>query len=120
MVLGIQIVGILFAIAMIYLTFHGYKRGQISKQGLGLWMAVWAALIILSAFPQIISGIGGQLNVSGTVDFLTLVSFAFFLMLMFYLHQKVNKMESKLEKLVRAIAYEEVEEKTKTKKNKKV
>lgn len=116
MILGIQIVGILFALAMIYLTFHGYKRRQTSKQGLLLWSAIWTLVAALSIFPQIISGIGGKLNVTGTIDFLTLIGFAFFLTLMFHLHQKVNRMENKLEKLVRTIAYKEVKkEKSKNK-----
>ncbi|MCF7799363.1 DUF2304 domain-containing protein [Candidatus Woesearchaeota archaeon] len=119
MVLGIQIVGILFALAMLYLTFHGFKRNQTSKQGLALWSGIWLIAIILSIFPQIISGLGGRLSVTGTIDFLTLIGFAFFLTLIFYLHQKVNKMENKLEKLVRTIAYKEVE-KEKSKKHSKI
>ncbi|MBN1175968.1 DUF2304 domain-containing protein [Candidatus Woesearchaeota archaeon] len=115
MVLGIQILGILFALAMFYLTFHGFKRNQTSKQGLALWGGIWLIVIILSIFPQIISGVGGKLSVTGTIDFLTLIGFAFFLVLMFYLHQKVNKTENKLEKLVRTIAYKEVDKKEKKK-----
>jgi hypothetical protein len=113
MVLGIQVLGILFALAMAYLTVHGFKRKQTSKQGLILWSGIWLIVIILSIFPQILSGLGGKLNVTGTIDFLTIIGFAFFMVLMFYLHQKVNKMESKLETLVRTIAYKEVKEKKK-------
>lgn len=113
MILGIQIAGIMFAIAMTYITIYGYKREQISKQGLGIWSTIWLGIIILSIFPQIISKIGGKLNVAGTIDFITLIGFVFFTTLLFYLHQKINKIENRMEKLVRSMAHKEAKEKKK-------
>jgi len=63
MILGIQILGIVFSLIMIYLTFLYYKRKYYSKASLLLWTAVWLGALILVLFPQTIYGIMETLRI---------------------------------------------------------
>lgn len=111
MIVGIQILGIIFIFAMIYLTFLYYKRSHYSKASLFLWMAVWLGGLLLVLFPSTIYGIMETLKIERTVDFFVLCGFLFFTVLIFYLYNAVKQMQRKMEKLVREIAQRNKERK---------
>ena len=106
MILGIQILGIVFSLIMIYLTFLYYKRKHYSRASLLLWTAVWLGTLILVLFPQTIYGIMETLRIERTVDFFVICGFLFFSVVIFYLYNSVKQMQRKMEKLVRKIAIE--------------
>jgi len=107
MIQGIQILGIFFALIMLYLTFYNFKRKTLSKQSYALWTVVWVLTVLIALFPQTLYGVMEDLSIQRTVDFIALIGFAFFAVLIFYLHSKVNKMQEKLERLVRNMAMKE-------------
>lgn len=115
MIQGIQLLGIFFGLIMIYLTFYNYKRKGLTKQSLCLWIAIWLGIIVVAIFPTTLYGIMEELSVARTVDFITLTGFAFFAVLIFYLHNKINFMQEKMARLVRNMAIEAVETKGRNK-----
>lgn len=111
MITGIQILGVIFLILMIYLTYTNYKRGNYGPKSLTLWMAVWLAGIFLVTFPSTVYGIMETLQIDRTADFFVVVGFAFFGMVIFYLYIKVRENTEKMEKLVRKLAIEKKKKK---------
>lgn len=104
MIIGIQLMGILFILIMIYLTFLYYKKSHYSAASLSLWMAVWLGALLLVLFPETLYGIMETLKIERTVDFFVISGFMFFTVLIFYLYNTVKQMQRKMERLVRKIA----------------
>lgn len=111
MILGIQVIGIIFVLVMIYLTFLYYKKRHYSAASLSLWMAVWLGALLLVLFPETLYGIMETLKIERTVDFFVISGFMFFIVLIFYLYSTVKQMQRKMEKLVRKIAIDGKKEK---------
>jgi hypothetical protein len=108
---GIQLVGIFFALIMIYFTYLYYKREQYELRGLVVWMVIWIGFIVLVMFPSTIYGIMDTLSIGRTIDFFVIGGFFFFSGIIFYLYLIVKKMEKRVEKLVRKIAIEDKKKK---------
>ena len=104
MIIGIQLMGIIFILIMIYLTFLYYKKSHYSAASLSLWMAVWLGALLLVLFPETLYGIMETLKIERTVDFFVISGFMFFTVLIFYLYNTVKQMQRKMERLVRKIA----------------
>lgn len=104
MIMGIQLMGIIFVFIMIYLTFLYYKKSHYSAASLSLWMAVWVGALLLVLFPETLYGIMETLKIERTVDFFVICGFMFFIVLIFYLYSAVKQMQRKMEKLVRKVA----------------
>lgn len=105
MIAGIQLVGICFALFMIYLTFLYFKRDDYGVFGFIVWFSIWSAFLLLVTFPQSIYGIMEALKIERTADFITAGALMFFAIVIFLLYDDMKKVNKKMEKLVRKIAF---------------
>ena len=99
--LGIQILGSLFGLFMIYYTFLHYKRKEITKKEYSFWLGLWILFIIVAILPQILDPIVKTLSLVRTMDFFIILIGSFF-----YTYIIVRKNQNKLEEIVRKIAIE--------------
>ena len=106
MILPIQIIGILFGLVMLYLTFLYYKKKYYSNASLFLWVFVWIITILVFAIPGTIYGIMDFVNIQRTADFFAAIAIIFLTTIVFYLFGRVKQQEKKMEKLVRKISIE--------------
>ncbi len=104
MILGVQILGILFAIVMMYFTYLYYKREHYDRRGLVVWMGIWLGFVVLVMFPETVYGIMETLAIERTVDFFVIGGFFVFSVIIFHLYVTVKETQKKVEKLVRKIA----------------
>lgn len=118
MLAGVQIIGIVFALIMMYLTFVYYQRKNYNLNSMILWFMVWIALLILVSFPETVYGIMQALQIERTADFFVMAGFAFFAVIIFYMYVVLKKTNQKIEMLVRKIALEDDNNKKKAKKKK--
>lgn len=118
MISGIQIIGILFMIIMMYLTYVHYKRKSFGLKSLILWLAVWIVALVVVSVPRTVYGVMQALNIQRTADFITLLGFSFFAVIIFYLYSIVGKNSQKMEQLVRQLAIREAEDRKPKKKAK--
>ena len=97
----IQLLGIIFGLAMMYFTFVRFKRKELNSSELITWFLGWILLVIVAISPSSLDFIIGHLNFYRRLDFF--VVFGFFLLfgLGFYNYSIVKKMERKLEVFVR-------------------
>jgi hypothetical protein len=110
---GIQIIGILFALFMIYYTFINFKRKQLKKSESALWFVMWFIFLLVAIFPTYLKKLAETLSVYRTMDFLTILGFFFIILLTFHNYVQVKRNSRKLEEIVRKIAFRSI------KKNKK-
>lgn len=104
MMLGIQAIGIIFFLFMLYLTFLYYKKGVYTKYALVFWTATWIIASLLLIFPKTFTRIAQQLEFARTTDFYLTLAIMFFSVITFLNYVNVKRQEQKVEDLVRTIA----------------
>lgn len=104
MILGIQLLGVLFALFMIYINFLHYKRKEFTVKEYFFWIITWVVFMIVSVFPGILNPIVESLNLARTMDLLIISGFLFLIAAIFYTYTVVRRTQKKLEDLVRNIA----------------
>ena len=104
MVLGIQIVGFLFGLFIMYLTFLNYKRKEFTTKEFIFWIFLWVIFIVLTLFPFLLNPIVKSFGFFRALDVLIVSGFLFLIAAIFYTYTIVRKNQRQLEKLVREIA----------------
>ncbi|MFQ5475054.1 MAG: DUF2304 family protein [Candidatus Nanoarchaeia archaeon] len=111
MIVGMQLIGILFALVMLYLTFLYYKRGQYDMRGLVVWSLIWLGFLTLVLVPHTVYGIMEMLEIQRTVDFFVIGGFLVFSVILFHLYVITKDTQKKVEELVRTIAIKKAKRK---------
>lgn len=118
-VLGIQLLGVIFGLIFSFFTYSNIKKEKLKISDGVMWIVIWLLLILVSINPMIIDFIAVDLfKMSRTLDFMIISSFMVMFAVLYYMYLVVKKTESRVEKLVRNIAIEQVSNKNKTVKNK--
>ena len=104
MVLGIQIVGLLFGLFIIYLTFLNYKRKEFTTKEFVFWIILWVIFLVLTLFPFILDRIIKPLGFFRAFDFFIMSGFLFLIATIFYTYTVVRRTQRQIEKVVREIA----------------
>ncbi len=104
MIPGVQILGILFGLIMIYLTFLSFRKKDYDVKDFSLWILVWLFFLFITIFPKVVYGIMESLEIQRTVDFFVIGGFMFFTIIIFYLYKSVRKTEKRVETIVRKVA----------------
>lgn len=107
MVFTFEVVGIIFLLVMIYLTYYERKRKRISHRSFLFWLVVWCGgiiLVILNSYANILLT---PLSIMRVLDLYMILAFMFFFAIIFYLFKTVKNSERRVEELVRHIALNE-------------
>lgn len=111
-ILGIQILGILFAFFMVYLTFLHQKRREFTAKEYIFWVGAWIIFLLLVLFPTSLDFfIKDILDMSRRLDFFIIAGFMFLIGITFYIYGIVRKNQNKIERVVREIAIEKLNKK---------
>jgi len=107
MILGIQILGILFAIFMLYITFLHKKKKELTSKEYLFWAVAWIVFLLLTLFPTSLDFlIIGVLDLSRRLDFFIIIGFMFLIGMIFHIYLTTKKTQNKVEKIVRQLAIE--------------
>ena len=105
MLLGIQILGILFGLFMAYLTFLHLKRNEFTSKESIFWIGIWAVFIIVTVMPGSLDFIVEDvLDIARTMDFFIIMGFMFLIGITFYNYTLLRKNQKKVEEVVRKVA----------------
>jgi len=105
-----EILGVIFLLVMMYISFVAYKRKQISQIFLIFWIIIWLGGILALIFKDTIKSLLPGLAIYRVFDLYTIVGFMFFLFMLFYLFRVVKKSEKRIEDLTRMLALNETNE----------
>jgi len=100
-ILGVQIIAILFAVFMIYVSFLHWKRKDFNGGEIFFWIVLWLGFIIITLFPNILQNLTKKLFFTRVMDFLMVIAFMILAFLGFQNHVSNRRMEKKIEELVR-------------------
>lgn len=109
MILGIQIIGVLFGIFMMYLSFIYKKRKEFTFNEWAFWSFLSVVFIFISLFPDVLDPVVKSLNIARTMDLFIILGFMFLIGAMFYTYTVTRRNQKMLEEVVRKIAFERVE-----------
>ena len=104
MVLVVQVVGIVFAVMLMYFTFLNYKRKDMNLGEFIFWFALWIVFIYVTLVPYSLSFIADTLQLVRLMDLFTISALMFLIVLTFYNYMMTMHTKRKIEHVVRAIA----------------
>jgi hypothetical protein len=99
-----QIIGIIFGLIMMYLTFLHYKRKEFKVEIFLLWTILWLGFIIIVISPTILDFMVKGLKMGRRLDFFVIFGFFILTGIVYYNYIIVNSTKRKVEKIVRKIA----------------
>lgn len=97
----IQLLGVIFGVAMIYFSFVKYKRKELTRTEFMFWICCWVLLIVIALIPYALDPIIAPLNFYRRLDFFVVLGFFILLLLGFHSYTSLKRLEKKLEKFVR-------------------
>jgi hypothetical protein len=105
MILGIQILGLLFALLMFYVTFLHQRRNEFTTKESVFWFGAWSCFVVLVIFPTSLDFfIKNILSFSRRMDFFIVIGFMFLIGIIFHTYTITRKTQNKIDKVVRKIA----------------
>ena len=108
--LVIQIVGILFSLLMLYLTFLHLRRKEFTTTETIFWFGAWLVFLFLAIFPMGLDFlIKNWLSFGRRLDFFIIIGFMFMIGIIFHIYITMRKVQNKVEKIVRKIAFEKAD-----------
>ena len=100
----IQILGALFGLAMLYITYDYYRRKGLELKDIAGWVVLWCTFILFILFPSALLFVSKKLNLTRAIDLIMIVSFVVMIYLVFNLYNRIKKIERNMEKMVEVIA----------------
>jgi hypothetical protein len=106
MVLGIQVLGSIFALFMLYVTFLHQKRKEYTVKEYLFWTFFWIVFGLVSIFPQWLDPISKVLRLTRTLDLFIILGFMFMIGMIVYVYDVTRRTQRKVEEVVRMFAIE--------------
>ena len=108
-IIGVQIIGLLFGLFMVYYLFLHFKRKELKASEFGLWLILWIIFTLAVIFPVTLGPLSKFMGFARRLDMLVVIGFIFLIGLMFYNYIAIRKNQKKLEDVVRGIAIKKAE-----------
>lgn len=107
----IQVLGAIFALDMMFITYFYHRRGVLFLHDTIIWMSIWIGLFLSVMFPQSLEIIIEPLQIIRVMDFMAVTGFFLVFSLIFAVFTRSRNNDKKIERLVRELTLKEAEEK---------
>lgn len=104
MLIGVQILALIFALFMMYWAFLYYKKKELTLAENLFWQFVWLIFIFLTLFPKSLNFIITTFNITRVMDLAMIIAFMILTVLGFSNYIRQKEVEKKIERLVKEIA----------------
>jgi len=111
MLIGLQILGLIFALGMLYITYTSLKRHELNKLDFVFWALLWVLFMLANLFSDKLDFFFETLKIQGAMWFFTVIGFIFLTCLGFYLYKGLKRNQKKIEKIIQQIALENKDKK---------
>ena|SRR3989304_8879598 len=101
MILGLQFLALAFALVMIYFAYVNYKRKEINKAEIIIWVTAWTTAIIMVFFPDTLRGIAQTFFISRLLDLMIMGALVLVITMVALAYVRTRKIEKKLERFIR-------------------
>lgn len=104
MILGLQIIGVLFALMMVYFAILHFKKGHLNAIEIASWIIIWVLVIFIVLFPEIVRIYAASFAISRVLDLLIAGAFIVVFVMVTGAYIRVNQLEKRIDDLVRKLA----------------
>ncbi len=101
MIIGLQIIAIIFALTMIYFATLNFKRREIEATELFSWVIIWIVTIFVVIFPNILRNFAQRFSVTRLFDLMVVAGFIVVISMSASVYMKTKRLEKKMEEMVR-------------------
>lgn len=105
----IQLLGIVFAIAMMYMTYFYYRRKIFVYYDVLIWVYIWIILLFAVAFPYRLDVLIQPLKVVRLMDLFTISAVFLLFAIAFVVFARSRSNERRIESIVKELALKEKE-----------
>ena len=98
---GIQIVGLLIALAAVAFVLFARKRGRTSGRSCLFWILFWGVFIVLDLYPSVVTSLTPTLDFGPNMYVLTAGSILTLFVLVFLLYSFLSNLNQKVTQMVR-------------------
>lgn len=113
LMITIQLVAILIALAALHSVYLYHKRANFTKMEVFLWVSIWLGFILVSIFPRSLTPIVGHLGLQRSMDLIMIIAFIILFAVTFHNYIINHRMQRRLEKLIRTLALEDLKKERK-------
>ncbi|OGE19389.1 hypothetical protein A3D83_04885 [Candidatus Daviesbacteria bacterium RIFCSPHIGHO2_02_FULL_41_10] len=115
MILGLQVIAIIFALIMIYFAYLHYSRGELNGLEILAWLLIWIVTIGIIIFPEVLQTFAKSMAIARVFDFMVIGGFVFVIPIVYLSYIRTKRTEKKLEGLVRSEALKKIRKSPKKK-----
>jgi len=101
MIIGIQVIALLFAFSMIYFAVLHFKRGELNGTEIASWLIMWTVAIIVIIFPELLQSFALTFLVTRVFDLMVIGGFILVISMVSIAYLRTKRNEKKLEELIR-------------------
>lgn len=111
MIYLLQILAITFSLVMIYFALLHFRRGEITPIEMASWALVWATLIVIVFFPDVVRQFAQTFLFARLFDLLVVGGIALCIFMVTRAYLTSRRLEKKLEEYVRKEALKDARKK---------
>lgn len=104
MIIGLQIIALIFSFSMVYFAILHYKRGELRKSEIIVWVIMWTAAVVVIIFPEILRTFANTFLVTRVFDLMVIGGFILVISMVSSAYLRTKRIEKKLENIVRGEA----------------
>ncbi len=101
MIIGLQLLAIVFALIMIYFAYLHFMRGELSKSEIISWWGIWVVTIVITIFPDLLSGFAKTISINRVFDLMVVGGFILVIVLSYKAYIGTKKLEHKINEFIR-------------------
>lgn len=113
MILGLQVIALMFSLVMIYFAYLHFRRGEINGLEIIFWFIAWMGAIFMALFPEVFRVFSAKIAISRAFDLAMIGGFILVIPAVYSAYLRTRRIEKKLEELVREEAKKELKSRKK-------
>jgi len=106
MIIGLQLVAIIFALIMIYFALLHYSRGELNGLEVLSWFVIWFLAILVVIFPDVLRTFALTFAISRLFDLMIVGAFIVIIPMIYISYVRSKRLEKRVEEFIRKEALE--------------
>lgn len=101
MIVGLQIIALIFSLIMIYFAYLHYRRGEMNGIEILFWIMAWTGAIVIAVFPEIFRAFSATIAISRAFDLAMIGGFILVIPITYLSYIRTKRLEKKFEEFIR-------------------
>lgn len=101
MIVGLQVIALVFSLIMIYFAYLHYRRGEINGLEILFWLITWMGAVFIAIFPEAFRTFSAAIAISRAFDLAMIGGFILVIPMVYISYVRTKRIEKKIEDLVR-------------------